>query len=438
VIPSEELQHFLDDLDDRRQRLLRLTGPAGADAMAMRDELAELSERLMVADEELRVQQEELHQTRTVADSVSRGYADLVDSAADALVLTDENGAVLRSSRAARRLTGQGPSAALRPIATWFQVTDRAAVRAAISAAKRPGGGTVELGGMTVRKANGSQTGVLVTATVAVRLSERHSRLLWRLTPLESARPDLRVVPDDGAHEETDHGTDDVERLTDVIIRLSRADCLDDVLVAIADGARSYVPSVVFADVYLSDRQAAERRSGDSSLRHLNELQRGLGEGPALDALAGQEISSPDLQVDLRWPRLGTVVPTVLRAAMAFGLPVDGRPIGALTLVSDRVAGFDEHAERAARIYAVHAGLAVQRVVTEESLRRAMTARQRVGQAVGMLVERYGVDAETAFGLLRQASQATNTKVSRLAEELLRSGRVPDAVGRLARAHHGS
>src|SRR4051812_39589297 len=66
-----ELSRFLAELGDRRERLLQLVDPDDGDRAALLKELTELSEQLIVADEELRFQQEELaaaqQQVRSVA-----------------------------------------------------------------------------------------------------------------------------------------------------------------------------------------------------------------------------------------------------------------------------------------------------------------------------------------------------------------------------------
>lgn len=226
-----------------------------------------------------------------------------------------------------------------------------------------------------------------------------------------------------------------------------------EVLQGLPPGARRVIPAVMFAGVYLPDRQAAGRSPyGDVPAQHLMELQRGLGEGPALDALAGEETYSDDLGTDLRWPRLATVIPASLRAGMALPLRSGGRPIAALVLASDRPAAFDSithsvsmqsggqrwvrhsGSQQSAHYFAIHAGLALDRVIVVDSLQRAIHARETIGPAIGILSETYHIDADSAFQALRQASQATNIKVIELAADIVQTRRIPKAVAHTARA----
>lgn len=224
-------------------------------------------------------------------------------------------------------------------------------------------------------------------------------------------------------------------RLTDVMLGLSASGSADEVLQGLPPGICRCVPSVVFAGVYLPDRQLSGRAAyGDAAAQHLIALQRGLGEGPALDALEGQDVFSDDLGADLRWPRLATVIPASLRAGAAVPLYSAGRPIAALVVLSDRPRAIDPAAQQTAHFFAIHAGLALERAITVNSLQQAIRARETVGPATGILAERYHIDVGDALEALRQASQATNTKVTELATQMLQTGRTPDAVARTVRA----
>jgi AmiR/NasT family two-component response regulator len=53
----------------------------------------------------------------------------------------------------------------------------------------------------------------------------------------------------------------------------------------------------------------------------------------------------------------------------------------------------------------------------------AVEHRTVIGQAVGILIERYHVDADTAFDALTRVSSQTNRKVYDIAQELAATGR---------------
>ena len=49
----------------------------------------------------------------------------------------------------------------------------------------------------------------------------------------------------------------------------------------------------------------------------------------------------------------------------------------------------------------------------------ALAHRDTIGMAKGLLMERYDVDADAAFAILRRTSQRSNTKLAKVAAELV-------------------
>jgi hypothetical protein len=60
------------------------------------------------------------------------------------------------------------------------------------------------------------------------------------------------------------------------------------------------------------------------------------------------------------------------------------------------------------------------------ALSAALTSAREIGAAVGIVMERYGLDNAAAFAYLRRLSQAENRKLKEIAAELLAE---PDHVG---------
>jgi AmiR/NasT family two-component response regulator len=52
----------------------------------------------------------------------------------------------------------------------------------------------------------------------------------------------------------------------------------------------------------------------------------------------------------------------------------------------------------------------------------ALNSRDLIGQAKGMIMERFGVDAVQAFDLLTKLSQQSNTRLVEVAAELVARG----------------
>lgn len=65
-----------------------------------------------------------------------------------------------------------------------------------------------------------------------------------------------------------------------------------------------------------------------------------------------------------------------------------------------------------------------------ENLRFALATRSIIGQAHGIVMERYRLDAENAFALLKRLSSANEMKVSRLSEQIVAGAPVPGLAER--------
>jgi hypothetical protein len=111
-----------------------------------------------------------------------------------------------------------------------------------------------------------------------------------------------------------------------------------------------------------------------------------------------------------------------VRASLSVPLAADG-PEGVVNLHLTRHALDDgparTEARRSARLFVAYASLALAGADRVENLHRALLRRDVIGQAKGILMHRYDLDADHAFARLRSASQTTNTKLSEVAAWLV-------------------
>ena len=63
-----------------------------------------------------------------------------------------------------------------------------------------------------------------------------------------------------------------------------------------------------------------------------------------------------------------------------------------------------------------------------ENLRRALDSSRLIGTAIGIIVERYKVSTDVAFGVLAEASQESNRKLRDIAGDVVFSGELPSVV----------
>ncbi len=107
---------------------------------------------------------------------------------------------------------------------------------------------------------------------------------------------------------------------------------------------------------------------------------------------------------------------------LCFQLFVVGDDLGALNLLAHRRASFTDESEQVGLLFASHAAVAVAGAQQREDITVALGSRDLIGQAKGILMERFRITADQAFDVLAKVSQDTNRKVYAVAEELARTG----------------
>lgn len=153
-----------------------------------------------------------------------------------------------------------------------------------------------------------------------------------------------------------------------------------------------------------------------------------LGEGPAFEAVGAQRtVVATDLADDIRWPRWSPAVMELgIRSVLSVRLWTAAHTLGAITLYAERPRAFDTDAVAVAEILGRHASVALAVARHEESLSQAIDARKLVGQAQGILMERYDLSDRQAFDVLRRYSQTSNTKLNEVARLLVETRSLPD------------
>jgi hypothetical protein len=98
--------------------------------------------------------------------------------------------------------------------------------------------------------------------------------------------------------------------------------------------------------------------------------------------------------------------------------------VGALNLYS-RAVGALADVGFLGGIFSEHARTAIAYAREVEQLNHAVTSRQLVGQAVGILMERYDLTDDRAFAFLARVSQDRNVKLRAIAQEVIELRRWP-------------
>lgn len=195
--------------------------------------------------------------------------------------------------------------------------------------------------------------------------------------------------------------------------RLQRAVELAVALVERCDHASVTVLTPHYAEtVAVSDEVA---RLGDG-------WQHDLSEGPALETLRRRvPVVSQDLRADPRWRSWGPRAVKRLGVCSVVSVPLeaDGGGVGALNLYSDRLQAWDAGQRALAAALAGQVAVAAADARLLDARTAAMLVRSGVGQAQGILMERFGLTAEQAFDHLQALSTDTGVELLHVAEHLV-------------------
>jgi AmiR/NasT family two-component response regulator len=73
-------------------------------------------------------------------------------------------------------------------------------------------------------------------------------------------------------------------------------------------------------------------------------------------------------------------------------------------------------------LFATHAAIALGRAYERQTLNEALQTRKVIGQAIGILMERYDMNEDRAFAFLVRAASHANIKLRAVAQELVNKG----------------
>ncbi|MCV7150800.1 GAF and ANTAR domain-containing protein [Mycolicibacterium pyrenivorans] len=198
---------------------------------------------------------------------------------------------------------------------------------------------------------------------------------------------------------------------------------VEDVLSDVTAEAKKLIPGVDAAGVLLIGKAGRfESLAATSDLPHrLDELQMEYREGPCVQAaLDDLIVRSDDFRTEQRWPMYSAAaVELGVLSGVSFKLYTSSQTAGALNLFAFEPNAFDAEAETIGAVLAAHAAAAILASRQNEQLESALSTRDRIGQAKGIIMERYNVDDVKAFDMLRKLSQDSNTRLTEVAARVI-------------------
>jgi ANTAR domain-containing protein/GAF domain-containing protein len=197
---------------------------------------------------------------------------------------------------------------------------------------------------------------------------------------------------------------------------------LEVALEGLATSAAQNIPSTDFVSITV--RRPKEPLRTVAATHPLAEradtLQYRLREGPCYAAVTRDRfVLVNDMAASRDFPHYAPqAVHLGIRAQAAIQLLHDGETAG-LNLYALAPGVFDRATLQMAELFATQAGALLGYAAQVEQLSEALHTRTDIGTAVGILMERYGLDRHRAFAFLTRSSSTREIKVRDLAQQVI-------------------
>lgn len=224
---------------------------------------------------------------------------------------------------------------------------------------------------------------------------------------------------------------DSASRLHEIALGIHAEASLEETVDRVLAAALSAVQCRYAALILVGKRGRLELVAAtDPVVERLDVAQQTAGTGPDVDLMNDRlGVLVPDTRLDRRWPAWAKEAAALgIRSMMGTRLYTKDATVGTLNLYDHRESYFDVDDQAVAHVLARHAAIALARTRRLDDLWQAIDARKRIGQAQGILMERYGLNEDQAFQVLVRYSQDQNIKLRDVAEDLVRRRVLPGAA----------
>lgn len=216
-------------------------------------------------------------------------------------------------------------------------------------------------------------------------------------------------------------GSEFVELSRQLRDALTPAD-LDETLANITAAAVQALPDVAYASITIkhADGRLETVAPTDDLICDLDAAQYRFREGPCYEAaVESVHVTAPHLAEDPRWPRYAPLaVAAGVQAQAGLRLFDAQESDGALNLYALEAGAFEDLGA-VGELFSHQAAMALEYARQITQLQEAVQTRQRIGQAVGVVMHRYSLDEARAFAFLARLSSTSNTKLRIVAERII-------------------
>jgi transcriptional regulator with GAF, ATPase, and Fis domain len=227
------------------------------------------------------------------------------------------------------------------------------------------------------------------------------------------------------------------EELATALAEMARGllaqDSLQETLDQIVTYAVDLVDGCEGAGIMIVRKRKVHTLAASSDLARVSDrIQGELGEGPCFDAIhtGVESYLVTDMTADAdRWPSYGPQARKLgIGSMLGFKLFTEQENLGALNLYASEAGALTERSEQTGWLLASHAAVAFASARSDADLHGAISTRQEIGIAVGILMERHKVRPDEAFAILAKASQDANVKLREVARRVAETGEDPGGM----------
>jgi hypothetical protein len=225
-------------------------------------------------------------------------------------------------------------------------------------------------------------------------------------------------------------GPELVNRMAHLAEDFSARRPIEEVFSDVCAAAVELMPGADLADIMLlRDGEVLSLGATSELSRKLDELQQHFGEGPcAQAAMDATVVRTDDFHTDPRWTRYAPAALELgVRSCLSFKLYSAGPIAATMNIFGFGADVWDDEAETIGAILAAHASAAIGASLWGSEMSSPLAARDRIGQAKGIIMERYGVDDVCAFEMLRRLCDGTDLQLVDLADRVIAT-RTPGAA----------
>jgi GAF domain-containing protein len=225
------------------------------------------------------------------------------------------------------------------------------------------------------------------------------------------------------------------DELAVVVARMSglllSRETVDSALELIVESAAEAIPASVGAGVSLLDEKGGRTTAAasDDVVRHADDLQYTLGEGPCLSAWSQRTVVRvDDVPADHRWPRWCPAADALgMRSTLSVPLFAGDACLGALKVYARATSAFSGRDERLLTLFAGQAGVLVANVQSYDAARRVserfkgvLRDRDVINMAKGALMQQEHISEDEAFDMLLGLAGAEQRDTSDVATAVVR------------------